>query len=557
MSRVRFLAAWALVCVASWAVAERILLIPLDSRPAAGHFAQMIGRMASVEVTLPPIEHLGRFTDPGNPERIIEWLRDEDYSDVLAVIVSTDMVAYGGLIESRIDSVPYETAAYRMKRVGFIRQRHPQVPFYAFSAIMRIQPTATLANASWRMQLSKYVELQDRYRRTQRSEYAQSMRNLLARVPPVELNRYERTRARNHNLQLHLLQMVKDSLFDYVILGQDDAQPYGPHIPDQEALRRRIAQLGVASRVYICEGIDQHSNVLVSRALLRAHNWMPRVRVAYSDDAGRRKIASYESKNVELSLQDQLLASGARPVFRDGDHDYSLFLNVPDPRDPLFEGFLQVLIQDIEQGFPIAVADINLANNGTGDPRLFQALWENHRMQRMLSYAGWNTAGNTMGTAIPAANVYLLARKIGVDPLQRELALREFILHRFVNDFAYHSFTRPRAYELIDSLPRASREETYGTEFDRINTLVQVDLAGYLDRYFREQFLGQRFFAGTEQYEITSLNDVRIELPWPRAYEVRLEFRIGTAAVSQIENPNKAGGIPPSQSARARYSPSP
>jgi len=43
--------------------AERILLIPLDSRPAAGHFAQMIGAMADVTVEMPPLDPRARH-DP-------------------------------------------------------------------------------------------------------------------------------------------------------------------------------------------------------------------------------------------------------------------------------------------------------------------------------------------------------------------------------------------------------------------------------------------------------------------------------------------------------------
>ncbi|MFO0045356.1 MAG: DUF4127 family protein, partial [Armatimonadota bacterium] len=52
----------------------RVLLVPLDSRPAAGQFAQMIGKIDGVEVETPPIETLGRFTTPGNPDKIWSWL---------------------------------------------------------------------------------------------------------------------------------------------------------------------------------------------------------------------------------------------------------------------------------------------------------------------------------------------------------------------------------------------------------------------------------------------------------------------------------------------------
>jgi hypothetical protein len=259
---------------------------------------------------------------------------------------------------------------------------------------------------------------------------------------------------------------------------------------------------------------------------LRHAGWVPKIRVVYSDNAGRSRVANYESKIIALSLADQLLASGAAPVFSTSEYDFSLYLNVPSPRTREFDEFIASLKEDIDQGFPVAVADINLAQDGTGDARLFAALSENGRLMKLLSYAGWNTAGNTMGTAIPTANVYLLARKLGTDPLKREIAQREFLLHRLVNDFAYHKFTRPYAYKMIDSMPKASRAETYGDEFEEVNRFVSKDLGVRLDQYFRDQFLGKRFFAGTTQYEISGLEDKRIFLPWPRAFEVQLEFKM-------------------------------
>src|SRR5690606_20998551 len=132
------------------------------------------------------------------------------------------------------------------------------------------------------------------------------------------------------------------------------------------------------------------------------------------------------------------------------------YVNTPGSRDLYFQGFTQRLSADLDQGLPVAVADVNLGKDGTCDPELFEVLWRNNRMWKLLSFAGWNSAGNTMGTTVPAANVYLLARRRSMDPLHREIAQREFLLHRFVNDFAYHHFTRPIAYDLIDSRYQAS-----------------------------------------------------------------------------------------------------
>jgi hypothetical protein len=255
------------------------------------------------------------------------------------------------------------------------------------------------------------------------------------------------------------------------------------------------------------------------------------LRIVYSDEAQKTKIANYESKQIQSGIKDQILSSGARIAVGDEDYDYTLYVNVPDRREEPFAQFQQSLTQEIDQGFPVAVADINIGKDGTSDAELFATLNQADRMFKLLSFAGWNTAGNTLGTTIPAANVYLLARRLQIDPLKREIAQREFLLHRFVNDYAYHKITRPQAYEMIDASPRASREETYGQAFDEVNDFVSRDLRSHLDRYFVDDFLGRKFFVGATQYQVSELTDVKIFLPWPRAYEVRLEFKLHATPV--------------------------
>jgi hypothetical protein len=522
----RFLAALAICLLAVAAHAERIILIPLDNRPAAGQFAQMIGAMANTQVVMPPYDLLGRFVQPGNPEEILDWLESQDLGQVPSVVVSTDMIAYGSLIASRTNDTPKEIAFARLQRLAKIRARYPRTKFYLFSSIMRLAPTATRATAAWRLQLSKYAELKDQYRREPSSDLKKRIDNLVSKIPPYEIIKYDDARDRNIEVMREMIKMIARHKFDYLMFGQDDAKPFGPHIPETERLKRLATNLFVTGSVFFCEGIDQLANVSLSRAMLRKAGWSPKLRIVYSDDSKKTEIANYESKQIQTGVKDQVLSSGARIAEGDQEYDYTLYVNVPDRAGDKFAEFQANLTQEIDQGFPVAVADIDIGKDGTSDAELFATLNQNDRMFKLLSFAGWNTAGNSLGTAIPAANVYLLARRLNVDPLKRELAQREFLLHRFVNDFAYHKYTRPQAYALIDASPRASREETYGAAFDEVNSFVEQDLRGHLDQVFNDEFLGRKFYAGTKQYEVTELSDVKIFLPWPRAYEVRLEFKL-------------------------------
>lgn len=509
---------------------KRFVLVPLDDRPATTQFAQMIGDMAGVVVDTPPTEMLGHFTQPGKPEAIMDWLR-EHLSEYDGLVVDTDMIAYGGLIASRTSRSSFQLALNRLREFAKIRQEFPKLKVYGFSAVMRLAPTATKDTKAWRMNLAKFVELKELYRLQPDAKTLASLQSLRKKIPEGEIERYYAIRDRDHRIQQEILKMTSSGGFDSVSFGQDDAKPMGPHVAETRRLRKIASSLGISNKVQFSEGIDQLGCVLLSKALMDGDSWTPKIRVVYADQAGRQKVAFYESETIDNSLRDQILGSGADFAKPGETYDYSLYVNTPDPRAFSLDAFLQSMKSEVDQGFPVAIADVNLGAGGIADPRLYEAVTSQGRSSRILAYAGWNTAGNTMGTTIPAANVYMLARRMAVDPLQREVGLRAFILHRLVNDFEYHKYVRPEAYAMIDKFPNGSREETYGTEFEKVSSLVKKDLGERLEMRFKEQLLGTRFFAGTNQYEVINLDNVAITLPWPRAYEVKLTFKIEVESV--------------------------
>ena len=504
----------------------RILLIPLDSRPAAGQFAQMIGAMNNTKVDVPPIEILGKFTTPGDVDKVYEWLETQNMGDVSTIIVSGDMLAYGGLIASRVNETDAGQGIQRLQRLIDLKRRSaPEIKLYIYMSTMRLTPTATKAAASYRLNLAKYEETKDRYERTHDVTLPSKLNNLRRMVPAIEIMKYERTRRRNVEVQSALLRMCIGPEIDFLIMGQDDAKPDGPQIQENAKLKKLADQYHVMGKVYFCEGIDQHSNLLLSRAILTQHNWKPKVRIVYSDEDGKNQYALYESKTVKESLLDQLFASGAEMSKDNDEYDYSLYVNTPKRREPQFEEFLEKMRNEIDQGFPVAVADINFGANGSSDEALFNFLIRTGKAYKLLAFAGWNTAGNTMGTSIPAANVYLCARKFDAEPLKREVAQREFLLHRMINDWAYHRFTRPATYAMIDSL-QDQRDEIYGSNFEAVNKFAVADLRRHIAQIFQNQFHLRRFTAGEKEYQIVDLSDLTIGLPWPRAYEIRVDYKM-------------------------------
>lgn len=111
-----------------------LLLVPLDDRPANVYFPQKVGASAGIEVIPPPKEMTGKFTQPGNGDEISKWLVENgDQAD--GFVISTSMLAYGGLVASRIGVKSLEEATKDIQVIKELKKLYPEKPVYIFDTI--------------------------------------------------------------------------------------------------------------------------------------------------------------------------------------------------------------------------------------------------------------------------------------------------------------------------------------------------------------------------------------------------------------------------------------
>jgi hypothetical protein len=514
-----------LACLHASAGASRLALVPIDSRPPTAQMPVLLADIAGAEVAVPPLDTLGQFTTPGNVDKVSSWLLKECDRGVDAVVASADMLAYGGLIASREPNVSKEEAIRRLEVLRTLRKAHPGLAVYVYSALMRTAPTATDRNEPWRMDLARLVELQEKYRRTG-AQPSREYQELSERISQRRLEWYWSARKRNLEVHKALIRMVKEGVITYLVIGADDSRPYGPQYPETKELRKLADDLGISGRVYFCEGVDQTANILVSRALLRIHKFSPIVRVLLADEAAGSRPMSYESKPLNEAIRDQILASGAWLPDKNETGDYVLFVNTENSSNRAVTELLDAIVA-VQDGRPYAaVADINFDSLGSPDERFSRALLDSGLLPDLLSYASWNTASNTLGTAVAQANLYLLALKNQVPALRRERAHLTFLLHRVVSDYGYHSYLRPRANKALAEHPQATPREAHGYMFNVLQEWVERNASGLLEAYFAQYIKGRLIQDGDTAYEVVGIDGVKIWLPWPRAFEAWFEFEL-------------------------------
>ena len=114
--------------------APKIAFVPLDDRPVTLQLPDMLGRIAGQLLLVPPRSAIGSYLEPGRPDEILRWLGSPQTERVSALVASIDMVAYGGLVASRIPSAAAEDAVARLRNLAAFKNTRPAAFIHVQSA---------------------------------------------------------------------------------------------------------------------------------------------------------------------------------------------------------------------------------------------------------------------------------------------------------------------------------------------------------------------------------------------------------------------------------------
>lgn len=481
----------------------QIILIPLDERPVNIRYPQMIGAAGGVRVTVPPPALLSQFRKAAPSDALTAWLLEHaPHAD--ALIVSVEMLGYGGLIPSRISHEPPSLILERLALLRTLRKRHPQLKIYGFNVITRISrhDDATEEPAYWGRygnKLFRLSQLMDK--ESQWQDVADELEALRAEIPQSYAADFLSRRRRNHTVNRRALQMLAEGVFDLLVLSSDDTSEYGLSSNEKRILARYAEELALdETRLLMYPGADEVGSVLVARLLNQAAGVAPRILARYMVDGGDAITAPFEDSAVSITVERQIVAAGAQLVT--DAPDLTLLVNPPisaheewvrpytAAESALREPQLRAALDAAPSG--ALLADVAFPNGA--DPALMAQLGA--RLCDLRAYGGWNTAGNTLGTVIAAGCASVHA---GTDAQQREL--RRFLAHHVIEAWAYMSITRPavRAWLGATAPDPAQLDET----------------AAWIEAHLRETLpsvCGWRIVAGS------------LRLPWKRTFEIDFDL---------------------------------
>ncbi|WP_084464137.1 DUF4127 family protein [Microtetraspora fusca] len=443
-----------------------VTLLPLDDRPVnTGHVAGLAG-IAGTRLRLPPAELLPPRGAPADMDGTARWL-ERSAADSDAVVVSVNQLAYGGFVASRRTAEPLARTLARLDVLRRIRAERPALDVHAFVTLMRTKrfDGAGAEPEYWDRYGRRFFTLSGETYRAEHGRPSAAERARAAIPAPYVADFFTR-RMRLHAMQLACVELVMEGVVDTLSILVEDSTVESVSTSEREWLENWIDRLGVGDRVRCFPGADEGAAVLTTRAALEHAGLRPRVAVVCLDPDALRRIAPYEDVPVGDTVAGQAAAVGAELVDDPGRADLVLAVHPPGvpPRDwcawpdvPERAGDdaarLAARLRDqVDSGRLVAVADVADANGA--DPALVMALRDAGLLRRLAGYAGWNTAGNTIGSALAQGCSRLLA----VDDRQLVEHART-VTHRLVDDWGYQTSARREvlAAETADGGDRIDR----------------------------------------------------------------------------------------------------
>ena len=445
-----------------------LLLVPPDVRPPTLAFPRRLAEAVGWRVLVPPPPALPHLNQPGDTAALADWLRAEAPGADLA-IVSLETLALGGLIPARRVGTPEATALAALEVLRELRARHPRLRLLAGGVIVRRahdddpleeKPYYGVHGAA----LRAFSEAFDRHARHPDEAHARRLRAAEAAVPGDVLADWLATRERNHRLHLGALELLAEGVLEHLAVTLDDTTPYGLAAHDRRRLEARADALGAWPRFDLYPGADEVPATLLARALAPGG----RVAVRLSAALGAAATTIYEDRPLGALVDAHLRAAGARRADAAAEADWVLAVNGPataqaraqpdhatvDTPARDLPGFVDAVARDLAAGRRVALADAAYPNGA--ERRLLRLLEGRVPLAELAGYAAWNTAGNTLGSAIAMGALAPQA----VD----RAAWTEVLFGRFVDDALYQAIARERVrdalgdpdpYDLGDRWPEA------------------------------------------------------------------------------------------------------
>jgi hypothetical protein len=337
-------------------------------------------------------------------------------------------------------------------------------------------------------------------------------------IPEAYLTDYRTRRAINRTVNLSALSLVQEGIIDFLVIPQDDSSPYGWTAVDQEAIREKIAEERLQTKVYMYPGADEVGMTLMSRMYTAFKKYRPKLLIKYPVITAGQIIPNIEDRYLDTTVRYQISVCGGIVVDSLEEADGVVFINAPADRMlsrltpakptrglttlrnmPEVMEYLEYALREKHKA--VIIGDITYGNGSSLE--MYDYLSLKNMLFDIATYGGWNIASNAIGSAVAQGVAFIIYGKTSQH--------LDFLMHRYIEDIAYCGYVRQYLRDQV--LPSNQRFTYYDVKEERgaFTDMLKQELT----KFIREKMP-----------EIAS--HVIIEdlyMPWKRMYEVGLKVR--------------------------------
>jgi hypothetical protein len=487
------------------APAHRIALLPVDDRPVNLQDVSLAAATAGMELVTPPRSRLGGRDIEGDADGLVEWLDGLDASRVDAVVLSLDMLAYGGTDAARRPATPQAKALDRLAAIRRLAARRPGLQVLAYGGLLPLAPPAEPRRAEVLGKLERWASLAG----THDAAEATERDRLRGELPDLVLTPYLAARTRNQAVTMAAIDLAAAHVISYLVLESEEAEPKGLSKEEREAIEARRASPQLEGRTALTSRTDGMAGLLVARAVNAVLGREPGVEASSEGAVALAAIA------------------GAHRVSRAGPHDLVVQV-VLAPNAGTAADAVTAIQRRVHAGDQVAVAD---ATGGAGTPGssipLIEALRNAHLFPRLAAYAGEGAADPTIAAALSQGLLATAGMDASAADAHRLASARTLaMLHRVVVDFLYQAVVRPQA--MTDYAPE---HHMNGDELDADQVLRMQDYLTGEVKPLAESLVGDFAVAPPRTRRATvapikDIDDFRLTLPWRRMSDPEIRFTI-------------------------------
>ena len=503
------------------ATTKRVLLVPLDSRPPCGQLVADNGRTAGVEIILPKSETMDFYTLPGDTSKMRKWLYDE-IKNCDEAIISIDQLLYGGLIASRNKPIKDEDITALAEYLKKLHEDNPNKKIHAFSILPRMNPPDFVEKYQDRKKLMEWSRLVHKYDDKPLSETAEKIQILEREIPSEQIKAYTEIYNRNLRLNCLLAKLVADGTLEDLTFGQDDGEVYSlPNLKLKEFMHYLHKNKIPGDKLAILHGADEVALSILTNIISRSNSF--KVYVDYSSEKAAMKVMPYMAICNQDTAHERLNFHHDFIVDTPEEADYILFISATDEETMDRRHYNAEKLLDYQKlGKPVALVD--LSKNFIAQEALLPILiQESFPVNSLIAYAGWNTASNSIGTAVSQAEIYLTALNQGLEQDRVVYSNLSNLNNRVCEDYYYLK-------DVIDLVNINLKKKGYSNVYDLdlehnykwAVDMMEAAMKQRLVQYKASGAFTKSFWLQNTEYAVTDMQ-ISSYFPWPRTFEINLK----------------------------------